>query len=227
MSCSKGGGSSVPSRYNYIMLYISLVHIILFYLLLFLSSFWCSMMDIIRCAYLGDFEFFLFFFIFMYFMSDFISLAVVWFPFEMPSHAFILVKNAFGFTHLFKLIVYSMKQGFIRWSVISFTFLYPCSVFGCSPPFSDASIPLEQQALNNFLNHSLASLHSHGRFCSATHGFFHSIFVFIIYNAPNLQESPFSLYNFNIYSSFFSHPLCFSINLPPMPLFGRSPMGTY
>ena len=43
----------------------------------------------------------------MYFMSgfDFIYLALFWFPFEMLDHAFIPIKNAFGFTHLFKLIV--------------------------------------------------------------------------------------------------------------------------
>ena len=44
------------------MLHISLLHIVISCLLLILSSFWCSIVDIICCAYLWNLRFFFFYF---------------------------------------------------------------------------------------------------------------------------------------------------------------------
>ena len=92
--------SPVLSRYDYSMLHISLLHIVLSYLLLILGSFRCLIVDIRCCACLWNLRLFFL----MYFMSGIgpISLALFWFPCEMPNHAFISIKNVFGFTHLFK-----------------------------------------------------------------------------------------------------------------------------
>ena len=81
--------SPVLSRYDYSMLHISLLHIVLSYLLLILGSFRCLIVDIRCCACLWNLRLFFL----MYFMSGIgpISLALFWFPCEMPNHAFISI----------------------------------------------------------------------------------------------------------------------------------------
>ena len=219
MSYLKGEGSPMLSRYNYSMLYISIVHIVLFYLLLFLSSFWCSMMDIIHYACLGDSEFF---FSFFYLCILCLVLTLfIWLCFDSPSRCLIMLLS------LLKMRLVSLtclSSLFRAWNRASFD--------GLSFPFLFSTHTLFLVVHPHFRTPLYHSSNMHwtsfwtilSRVCttmaasvqlpmaSSISSSSSSFTMHPIFNNPiSLSTISTSILHF------LSYPLCFSINLPSLP----------